>query len=333
MVSESRRVPGVGALLALEYCRVARKSARRFPGHVMKGDLRLRYMRWRREAFRFYRLRVHPRVPAAVTEPLLRAYGALVRTRLSPGVTRVLGPRYRAGRKAIELDIAWACNLKCAGCSRACDVAPTGEMMSVAQVRRFVQESIDQGVVWHRISVLGGEPTLHPDLDEILALLVEYRDRHSPRTRLRLFSNGYGERVREALARIPAGIEVRNTAKDREHEGCQDFVPFNVAPIDCHEFGGVDFRNLCQIARDCGMALTPHGYYACVGAGPIDRVFGYDLGRQSMPAPGDDLDQVLPRFCRLCGFFRLHIASFGARPGELSPTWQAGLERWRRDPS
>jgi hypothetical protein len=294
--------------------------------------MRSRYRRFKRRAFRFYRRSVIPHIPHPVMGAVFGVYRRLVQIRLSPAVTRLLGPRYRIRRDRIELDIIWACNLSCAGCSRACDCAPTGEKLSVDQVRRFLDESRARGVKWDSIALMGGEPTLHPQLNEILSLVVDYKRSFSPRTWLRLSTNGCGKKVQEALQGLPPEVRVVNTAKDPEEEGLPDFVPFTVAPADLPEYAGADFHNLCSLARDCGTNLTPTGYYACVGAATIDRVFGFDLGRQELPAAGDDVESVLPQFCRLCGFFRLNVSSYGAKPGDVSPTWQRALEEWRRQP-
>jgi len=45
--------------------------------------------------------------------------------------------------------------------------------MSVEQIQKFINESVDNNVKWERIRVMGGEPTLHPDIFEILNLLLE----------------------------------------------------------------------------------------------------------------------------------------------------------------
>ena len=49
--------------------------------------------------------------------------------------------------------------------------------MSPEQVSRFVRESIALGWEWRRIGLLGGELTLHPELHQILKILLSYRDK------------------------------------------------------------------------------------------------------------------------------------------------------------
>jgi hypothetical protein len=244
------------------------------------------------------------------------------RVRTSRALTALLGPRHRRSRSRIELDITWACDLRCHNCNRSCSQAPTGEGMSAAQVRAFVDQSLARGQRWERIRILGGEPTLHPELDAILAELARYRAA-CPQTRVELATHGHGERVRAVLARLPAWVAVDDSHKvDR----APAFEPFNDAPVD----RGVrsDFRNGCPVTEVCGVGLGPRGYYACAVAGAIDRVVGYGAGRPTLPDPEDEMVDQLDSFCRLCGHF-----DGAGRPRvtgpTMSPTWERAYAQWR----
>src|ERR1044072_6471890 len=95
--------------------------------------------------------------------------------------------------KHIELEINTACDLACFACDRMSDVASKGvPNMTVKQVRRFVDESLDEKWEWERIRLLGGEPTIHPQFREMASLLMEYR-RYHPRVFLQVLSNGRGK--------------------------------------------------------------------------------------------------------------------------------------------
>ena len=77
--------------------------------------------------------------------------------------------------RRIELDVTEKCNHSCVACSRACVLIPSKARMTVDQVQAFVDESLELGWKWEMISLLGGEPTMHPDFQEILEVLNEYR--------------------------------------------------------------------------------------------------------------------------------------------------------------
>lgn len=229
---------------------------------------------------------------------------------------RCLGRHYRRSRRYIEIDITYRCNLKCASCNRSCTQAPSSAEMSVAQMAAFVDDCIANRVSWERIRLLGGEPTLHSELAAMVAMLLDYKANHNPGVRIVICTNGHGRRVKRALARLPAGVQIKSTYKN----GTQRlFRPFNLAPIDNRWYKFADYSSGCRILSDCGIGLTPFGYYPCAIAGGIDRIFGYKLGRKHLPNDRDNLQDLLQIFCRLCGHFGFGWPTKRAR---MSSTWK-----------
>lgn len=255
---------------------------------------------------------------------LLRARGHVRRLRVDRTVTSVLGPRHRRSRDLLELDVTWACNLRCFNCNRSCEQAPTGEQMSASQVAAFVDESLAAGKRWRRIRILGGEPTLHPELDAILAELLRYREA-VPGVVLELVTHGHGERTRARIGALPKGITVENTSKSSP---VQPFQAFNDAPIDDPSYARADWSNGCVIPSVCGVGLGPYGYYPCAVMAGIDRVVGKDLGRQRLPADDDTMEDQLRALCRLCGHFRREVTPTVERP-VASVSWTAAYAAWR----
>jgi hypothetical protein len=77
------------------------------------------------------------------------------------------GPGWDTLLDHVQLEITTLCNLSCPNCDRNCGLgqAPTDERMTVGQVRHFLAESRElRGRPWRRIVVIGGEPTLHPEM-------------------------------------------------------------------------------------------------------------------------------------------------------------------------
>jgi len=175
--------------------------------------------------------------------------------------------------------------------------------MSVQQVERFVAESIENGIAWQKIRILGGEPTLHPQLLSIVEVLTRYRKTHSPGLRIMVVTNGYGQRVQRVLASLPSEVEVENTDKE-DQEVVPGFDSFTLAPIDLPDYSDAVYQNGCRIIETCGMGMTPWGFYACAVAGNIDRVFGLDIGRRSLPDSPDAMREQLDQLCRFCGHFK-----------------------------
>lgn len=252
--------------------------------------------------------------------------------RISANATRVLGPQYRRSRDRIEIDITYVCNLQCLNCNRSISQAPEKLHISLSRIRQFVDESIARNKHWKVIRILGGEPTLHPEFFSIAAELVRYQQ-WEPNCNITLVSNGYGSAVNETLKKIPTSIRIENTSKTGNLQ--PSFGAFNRAPVDDPKFADADFRNGCDIMKNCGMGLTPLGYYPCAVAGGIDRIAGKKLGSALLPMDDDDMLAAASELCRLCGHFRDgHSAPPGLRPllfkQEVSPTWVAMFDEKKK---
>jgi hypothetical protein len=252
------------------------------------------------------------------------------------------GPPYRPTHRRIIIDITSVCNLACTDCNRSCgsSQAPAREYMTPDQIRKFIAESVDQKRRWTAILVEGGEPTAHPQLDQIVHLLDEYKRRHSPWSWIQINTNGYSAVARGLASRVPPGVEVYSSDKRgplQEHH-----CAFNVAPVDLPEYAGADFSQGCFQPTQYGLGLNRYGYYPHPACGGIDRVFGFDIGRKTLPTVDDDLGELFPRLCRYCGFFRVFnravqpdfysgpSAAERARRGEQTASWKAAYERYRR---
>ncbi len=254
------------------------------------------------------------------------------------------GPPYRPSHERIIIDITSVCNLACVDCNRSCGAnqAPAREYMTPDQIRKFIAESVDQKRRWTAILVEGGEPTAHPHLYEIVHLLDDYRRRHSPWSWIQINTNGYSEAARRLASWVPAGVEVYSSNKRgplQEHH-----CAFNVAPADLSEFAGADYSQGCFQPTQYGLGLNRYGYYPHPACGGIDRVFGFDIGRKTLPAPDDDMRDLFPRLCRYCGFFRVFnrgvqpefsprpSAAERARHGQMTASWQEAYRRYRSAP-
>jgi hypothetical protein len=257
---------------------------------------------------------------------------AFLRVRLSKPVTRMRGPFYGQNHDVIQLDITYSCTLKCFRCNRQCSQAPSDERISPGQVQKFIDESVRANRRWRYIRIIGGEPTLHPELIAITGMLAEYKNRFSPETMLQLETAGFGEECAEMLSRVSPGIQVYNTTKDSPYQ--KAFVQINIAPVDLRGLRGVDFSNGCINKNRCGLCLTPYGYYIDGQAGAIDRVFGFDIGRKTLPDRSDMLNEQSEALCRYCGEFWHNIIGRPMRlpGGDISKTWQRVLDNYRKAP-
>ncbi|SRR3989339_124046 len=239
--------------------------------------------------------------------------------------------RFKPNLNKIEIDLTYACNLRCAGCNRSCSQAPADLHLPLHRIEEFLASSLATGHHWESIHLLGGEPTLHPDFLAIVSMIETWADRHSPMTELKVVSNGHGTKTQKLLQAIDSKRWVH--AKSHKDSPYQDFFePFNQAPIDQPGWETEDYSRGCWITLYCGIGLTPLGYFPCAVAGGIERVFGFGLGHGSFS--NNSLDSMLQVYCRFCGHFlqenyRPRPVRLGNFTDKLSPSWQCAYESWK----
>jgi len=236
----------------------------------------------------------------------------------------LFGWYFERSRTRIELDITYSCNIGCLNCARLLRQAPTSEHMTIEQVKRFIDESVAQKVKWEVIGIVGGEPTLHPDLYEIVRLLLDYKKNYLPDCVMTLFTNGFSEKTKQVLAGLPKELLIENSMKTGPYVW---HYPVTLAPCDLKRYRFADYSVGCFVTRICGIALTPFGYYHCPVAGAIDRIFGFDKGRRGLPLEMDSLKDQFEQFCRYCGYF----TGLGAKEEMFSDTWIRALEAYKKN--
>ena len=239
--------------------------------------------------------------------------------RVNKVTTGIFGHRWRRSVRRLEIDLTYACNLRCNDCNRSVAQAPSSAHLTARNIREFLDESIQKRYHWEMIRLLGGEPTLHPEFLSIIEMLLMYKKEHERSLRIEVITNGYGIKVNSVLQKIPSGVVVRNTNKKGNEQ--DQFEPFNRAPIDLREHANTDFANGCWVTQYCGMGLTPMGYYHCAVAGGIDRIFQAGIGRSSIPEPDDRMHREMSELCRYCGHF--------CKQSEAIPREQRITSSWR----
>ena len=212
-------------------------------------------------------------------------------------------------KRNVQIEITTACNLSCDNCDRCCGTAPSPERMTVEQIDRLCPSGLG------RIDLIGGEPTLHPDLLEICEIV---KDRAK---KIRLTTNGVGPHVDKVLASLPSWVQVRNSAKEN---GQADFESFTMAPCDVQP---QEEYLACSIPWRCGMALTRYGFFLCGAGAAVARVHGipvsrgYDMTREDMILQQRSL-------CRLCGHSRSTVKT--VKDSEISEKWEEAFKRYKK---
>jgi len=226
------------------------------------------------------------------------------------------------------------CNLKCVGCDRSCTQAQENTHMPIEMIKEFLSQTEERGHIWESVHILGGEPTLHPNFLEIIDLLDKWFNKNSPTTELKVISNGYSRKSKDILNMIPEYCYHKKSIK--KSKNLPYFEPFNTAPIDLPEWEKEDFSKGCWISQNCGIGLTPQGYFPCAVSGGIERIFRLGKGLTQLPQNAEFLKSMFIDYCRFCGhFFQDKYSSRTARESitvdvyNISHSWKQAYFNWR----
>jgi hypothetical protein len=236
---------------------------------------------------------------------------------------------WKTDKRRVELEITSFCNINCMNCNRSVRQARTDEYMSLSQIKKFVKESLESGYKWDNINILGGEPSLHPQIEEVIKELKVLKD-YNPKTTIRFITNGFGKKVNEVISKLPSWVAIINTNKKSP---VQLFQSYNDAPIDHKEFLHSKFDKGCETTESCGLGLTRYGYYICGAGASIDRVFGFDLGIKKLSLLSDaELDKQRKILCKYCGHYKyknLADKKCWKKEEEISPSWEKAYKNYK----
>jgi hypothetical protein len=230
--------------------------------------------------------------------------------------------------------LTYRCNLACGNCIAGCGKFPCEDGdIELAQIERLFQQADAIGWKWKRIWISGGEPTLHPQIIEIVKLLRGYQA--SQKFQMMMVTNGTNAEIRQAIIGLGnwhiCGSDrtylkhlerdfVVNTQKTTA--GIPEHKTMYVAPMDVSSLAGRDFSVGCGILTECAPTFNKYGLYVCAGAPTIDRIAGFDIGAKNLHGFINDESQ-LQRFCKYCGEYKSYSGQpfSDSRNWLLSPTW------------
>ncbi|MHA1401154.1 MAG: radical SAM protein [Candidatus Heimdallarchaeaceae archaeon] len=220
----------------------------------------------------------------------------------------------------IEIELTTSCNLMCKFCDRRCSQAPSSETMPLEQIHNFVRESIESQHIWHSIGLLGGEPTLHPNLKEIIQSLRQYTDLFH-KCELFLVSNAYGPFVNKTIDKIRDIIKVIERPKSNNSGW---FNNIDLAPIDFNAN-----VSTCKNTSECGLGFTTKGYFPCGAGAAIARVLDLNIGIKSLfDVSVKTMQELLRKLCPFCGH---SLAITVSNNNTRSPFWEKAYAIYRKD--
>lgn len=243
------------------------------------------------------------------------------------GVTQITSER------ALELDITYVCNMGCVQCNRGIGVIPSKEFVTTSQIKKLLDQCLKLSRPFEQLRILGGEPTLHPDLSEILSIINVYR-KEVKNCIVTLWSHGYGRLVQERLKQLPKWVNVKISPK-KPIIGGENFEAFLAAPIDFENQHDKSYSEGCwQIrAGKCGVSFTPFGIYACPVAGAIDRIIRLNIGiKDTTEISTESFKNQCKQLCRYCGHY-LTYHDIHVSKDTISKTWKNLISKKSEDES
>lgn len=254
--------------------------------------------------------------------------------------------------RIIEIDITNACDKRCSNCTRLCGHHKKPYFMDFDTFKRAV-DSLDgyQGIR----SIMGGEPTLHPEFERFIRYLgSKFPKRKNPfiypqkdfikqvhRVELDNF-----EMINDGVERIDivgAGMFSNMGASYKKHyEIITDILPFQglndhlnpvfhqSALITRKELGipddeWVKLRDNCWLQNEWSAGITPKGAFFCEIAGVLDMLLDGPGGWKIEPGwwkrtPEEFGDQL--HWCELCGFaLNTFTRDSSEEIDDVSPEW------------
>lgn len=183
----------------------------------------------------------------------------------------------------IECNITQRCNARCWGCNKAVGYADgVLKDMTVEQVRRAVDQLIEQEIVVYRFTFCGGEPVLHTGLQEMIYEVARLstlklgrvltndmpatkamRDKIDLPKRFKWIPNPLDDPTDPYSGKNDPKVRFRG----RVHQ------PFWISPADV----GIEskFEN-CTVRGWCGIGLDAEGWSACGKAVMLGKLLGID---------------------------------------------------------
>lgn len=259
--------------------------------------------------------------------------------------------------RIIEIDITNACDKRCSNCTRLCGHQQQPFFMNYETFKRAV-DSLDgyQGIR----SMMGGEPTLHPEFERFARYLgSKFPKRENPLVypqkdfikKIHEIELQNFQMIDDGVERIdivgPGMFSNMGASYKRHYEIISDILPFQglndhlnpiyhqTALITRKELGISDeewipMRDACWIQNEWSAGITPKGCFFCEVAGVLDMLLDGPGGWPIEPGwwkrtPDQFGDQL--HWCEICGFALNTFTRDSAEEiDDMSPEWYERLK-------
>lgn len=260
--------------------------------------------------------------------------------------------------RIIEIDITNACDKRCSNCTRLCGHHKKPYFMDFDTFKKAV-DSLDgyQGIR----SIMGGEPTLHPEFERFIRYLGSKFSKHENQLvypqkdfikQVHRIEVDNVTEINDGVERIdivgPGMFSNMGASYQKHYEIISDILPFQglndhmnpiyhqSALITRKELGipddeWVKLRDNCWLQNEWSASITPKGCFFCEMAGVLDMLLDGPGGWKIEPGwwkrtPEEFGDQL--HWCELCGFaLNTFTRDSAEEVDDISPEW---LERLKQ---
>jgi len=195
----------------------------------------------------------------------------------------------------IQIEITNSCPKRCAHCTRGVRHVRRPYFMSLAEIETALR-SLNG---WPKVvGCMGGEPTLHPDFEQVCALFSDYFPRHQNG----LWTSGgrLFDKHRQLIQRTFRVVLYNDHSETGKHH------PWMIACDECIPDNNLrnELIDNCWIQQFWSPSINPNGAFFCEIAAVFDLLF--DLGGGYPVAPGwwkkevDEFQDQKNRYCALC---------------------------------
>jgi hypothetical protein len=203
--------------------------------------------------------------------------------------------------------------------------------MTVEQVEKFIYQVKQKDIHLDRIQILGGEPFLHPRLNDFISnffykLMVPGNLLH-----IEIWTNGIiDSNISLKDCRSDPNIDkafneekivVVTSSKEKEKK----FMYVLSAPVDL----GLKW-SACSWPRKCGILLNTYGYWPGGACGPIALLFGLtEYAKYEFPIKfRDTWPKIEEDICRYCvvGCEKLNIK----KENYATPSYRNAISKWMK---
>ncbi len=193
----------------------------------------------------------------------------------------------------IQIDVTNKCHLRCSNCTRLVAHQAEPFEMSLEDFERAVLSLRDWYQPGRVVGVMGGEPTLHSQFEELARLLYQLwpsaKQRHHGRQPIKDFNAYVQERLQDRTSgrglwtslgpayykhyEVIQDVWDHQTVNTHEHPGVHQALLITRKELGISDEEWIPLRDKCWVQNMWSASITPHGAYFCEVAGALDNLF------------------------------------------------------------